>query len=144
MEYKTSDDASSIAKFNYPKGILSVEELKKLPLGELLLYPPILELERISYKMKLPPIVCKDGTKLSVQASKYHYCEPRDDTGPYVSAEVGFPSVAPPESWNGYCEDLSSPTQTVYANVPVDTIAFFIGAHGGIDYKKSFGKDVVI
>jgi hypothetical protein len=33
---------------------------------------------------------CKDGATLSIQASKSHYCTPRDNKGPYSSIEVGF------------------------------------------------------
>jgi hypothetical protein len=50
-----------------------------------------------------PRIVCKDGTSLSVQASRTHYCKPRyDDCIPYFSVEVGFPSIRPPEEWREY------------------------------------------
>ena len=42
---------------------------------------------------QIPEIVCKDGTTLSVQASEFHYCTPRDNKGPYTHVEIGFPST---------------------------------------------------
>ena len=39
-------------------------------------------------KPQCKPIVCKDGFRMSVQASAGHYCSPKNDTGPYVSVEV--------------------------------------------------------
>ena len=37
-------------------------------------------------------VKCADGFSMSVQAGKGSYCSPRDDSGPYDSVEVGFPS----------------------------------------------------
>ena len=76
-------------------------------------------------------IVCKDGADLSVQASRTHYCNPRDNDGPYTHVEVGFPSVAPPESWREYAEEWERPTDTVYGYVPVELVQAFIDLHGG-------------
>ena len=77
-------------------------------------------------------VVCADGVSLSVQASEFHYCSPRDNAGPFVEVEVGFPSVKPPRSWKAYCEDWKRPTGTVYGYVPVALVARFIKAHGGV------------
>jgi hypothetical protein len=74
-------------------------------------------------------IICQDGTELSVQASRYHYCTPRTDSGPYTHLEVGFPSVDPPETWATYA-DGEYPAD-VYGYVPVALIQTFISAHGG-------------
>jgi hypothetical protein len=48
--------------------------------------------QRFMEEMKpiLKPIKCRDGSTLSVQASRYHYSKPRDDKGPYTHVEVGF------------------------------------------------------
>ena len=35
-------------------------------------------------------IICGDGTVLSVQASEYSYCHPRNNTGPWTRVEVMF------------------------------------------------------
>lgn len=76
-------------------------------------------------------IRCADGTTLSVQASRFHYCAPRDDIGPWSKVEVGFPSVKPPRTWKQYAETWSDPTGTVYAWVPVEVVRRFIKQHGG-------------
>ena len=79
-----------------------------------------------------PEIECADGVTLSVQASAFHYCTPRNDIGPWTEFEVGFPSVCPPDSWKEYCEDWGRPTDTVYGRVPQELIWEFIELHGGI------------
>ncbi len=38
-------------------------------------------------------VVCADGFSMSVQASETTYCNPRDNMGPYIEAEIGFPSA---------------------------------------------------
>ena len=43
-------------------------------------------------KKKYDLIKCADGFTMSVQASRGNYCSPRNDSGPYDSVEVGFPS----------------------------------------------------
>lgn len=77
-----------------------------------------------------PPVRCKDGTTLSVQASKGHYCTPKSDVGPYESKEVAYledkdgKAIEAPEDW-GMGSD------GVYGWVPCDKIEAFIAAHGG-------------
>lgn len=89
-------------------------------------------------------VQCMDGTTISVQASSSHYCTPRNNVGPYSHVEVGYPSVAPPDSWREYCENWDAPTNTVYADVPKELVWEYITAHGGAkslldtdDLKKS-------
>ena len=83
----------------------------------------------------IPQVVCADGTKLSVQASDGHYCEPRSNKGPYWSVEVGFPSVAI-ETFMDYIEDSESdPTDSVYGWVPIYVVAQAILDHGGFAQK---------
>ncbi len=81
--------------------------------------------------VRLPLVRCADGFTMSVQASERNYCEPRDNFGPYLSCEVGFPS-----SYDfylrEYAENPSDPTQTVYGWVPAHVIRMCIDAHGGI------------
>lgn len=76
-------------------------------------------------------ILCNDGTVLSVQASRYHYCSPSNNVGPYVELEVGYPTHKPPSTWREFCEDWRRPTRTVYAYVPVELVRAFILSHGG-------------
>ena len=50
-----------------------------------------------------PRIFCKDGVSLSVQASEFMYCSPRQNFMPnYFSVEVGYPSIVPPAEWEEY------------------------------------------
>jgi hypothetical protein len=87
-------------------------------------------------KCLAPQIICKDGTKLSVQASNGHYCSPREDyPGYYNSVEVGFPSVAPPDSWESYFDgdwETGDRTDSVYGYIPIELVIEFIIEHGGI------------
>lgn len=80
---------------------------------------------------RVVPITCKDGFGMSVQASEFHYCTPRENTGPYVNFEVGYPSE-PEELIIKYAEDPKDPTGTVYGWVPVEVIDQVIAKHGGI------------
>jgi hypothetical protein len=40
-------------------------------------------------------ITCEDGFSVSVQANEGAYCYPRNDSGPYMEVELGFP-----HNWN--------------------------------------------
>lgn len=87
-------------------------------------------------------LVCKDGTTLSVQASIFHYCIPRDNVGPYTCVEVGYivdkeeNTITPPETWREYSSDNEFPTD-VYGYVPLTLVIEFIILHGGIDPSMS-------
>jgi hypothetical protein len=83
-------------------------------------------------KQPNPQIMCKDGTQVSVQASQFHYCIPRNDTGPYTKVEVGFPTVAPTQRLKDFAEDAEYLTETVYGYVPLDVVQEFLDEHGGI------------
>ena len=78
-------------------------------------------------------VECVDGFKMSVQASEYHYCEPRETIGGeyYTAVEIGFPSQEEPLLMP-YAESPEEPTQTVYGWVPVETVNEVIKKHGGI------------
>lgn len=121
--------------------ILPIEEFKKLPLAKMLTELPVIPIgsgSNLSIKVKMPQIICADGTTLSVQASEHMYCSPRDNKGPYRSVEVGFPSAKPPEIWRQYAEDPDCPIAAVYAYVPIELVSFFIARHGGIDIERTF------
>jgi len=79
----------------------------------------------------VPAITCADGFTVSVQASRGHYCSPRDDFGPYSSFELGFPSE-PDHLIMEYAENPSEPTGTIYGWVPVDVVEQLIENHGGV------------
>ena len=79
----------------------------------------------------LPAITCADGFTMSVQASREHYCRPRNNEGPWVAVEVGLLSER--------CEALmpyidgsdNEPTEAVYNCVPLEVVAAVIEQHGG-------------
>ena len=77
-------------------------------------------------------VVCADGFSMSVQASEFSYCSPRENNATkYNEVEVGFPST--PESLlTEFAEDPSNPTGTVYGWVPAQTVTNVIAKHGGI------------
>ena len=68
---------------------------------------------------------------MSVQASKRNYSEPRNDTGPYTSVEIGFPSKKEPLLLE-FAEDPDNPTGTVYGWVPSEIVWDVILKHGGV------------
>jgi hypothetical protein len=77
-------------------------------------------------------ITCKDGFSMSVQASEYNYCSPRQDGAKrYHAVEVGFPS-AKESLLIEYAENASTPKDTVYAYVPAAVVSLIIAKHGGI------------
>ena len=80
---------------------------------------------------KLNPIVkCADGSEFSIQASKHHYCEPRNDEGPYLSVEIYIKSPIP---WEFSSEMYKYHDGAgVYAYVPMNLIRDLIKHHGGI------------
>ena len=82
-----------------------------------------------------PRTICSDGTSLSIQASRTHYCTPREDEGPYLALEMKFildandDQLTPPESWADYTDGPAFPND-VYGYVPVELIESFIADHG--------------
>lgn len=76
---------------------------------------------------------CADGFEVSIQASRAHYCQPRDDDGPYWEVELGFPTQRPTDEIMEFAEDESQPTRTVYGYVPIEMVDELIAVHGGID-----------
>jgi len=78
-----------------------------------------------------PKMRLADGFTMSVQASDGHYCNPRNDIGPYRSVEIGYPSEAE-QLIIEYAESPEYPTDTVYGYVPVEIADAVIEKHGGI------------
>lgn len=85
----------------------------------------------------VPQIECADGLKMSVQASAFHYCAPRESRGPWYLVEVGFPTRPVPQIAD-YAEEPDRPTDTVYGYVPLEKVAAAIVAAGG--FAKSEGR----
>lgn len=78
-------------------------------------------------------IECEDGFSLSVQASRFNYCTPRENLadGNYTSVEVGFPNAEEPEL-NAFIEGKGNPCKAIYPYVPIEVIDKIIKKHGGI------------
>lgn len=89
------------------------------------------EMSRYDMIAHAPVLVCSDGFQMSVQASRTHYCAPRDNQGPWCAVEIGFPS-ARDEKLMPFAEDPEKPTETVYSYVPIDVVAAVVEAHGGM------------
>ena len=66
-------------------------------------------------------VLCKDGFSMSVQAGERHYSSPRNNTGPWESVEIGFPSQKESLILE-YAEEPNTPTETVYGWVPTQTV----------------------
>jgi hypothetical protein len=79
-----------------------------------------------------PLLTCKDGFTMSVQASRTHYCEPKqDDLKEYTHVEIG--RISKTESLLlMYAENGEYPTETIYAFVPVEEVEEIIKKHGGL------------
>ena len=78
----------------------------------------------LAYKVPVDLVKCADGTTLSVQASEYHYCTPRNNKGPYKKVEVWCVSSEVTEF--EYSEENPS------AYVPIEDVVRFIDNHGGM------------
>jgi hypothetical protein len=77
-----------------------------------------------------------DGGWLSIQASRYHYCEPRlDSLRRYRSVEIGGAGVLDgPEEPARLLEEFRQKhgNSLVYARVPIDVAESYVKARGGI------------
>jgi hypothetical protein len=82
---------------------------------------------RDSTIFQCPPVTCKDGLSMSIQASVHHYCTPRNNIGPWTHVEVGFPTKHVKE-FEKYGDDAYS---SVYCFVPIELVAKVIKKHGG-------------
>lgn len=76
-------------------------------------------------------VECADGFTMSVQASGFHYSSPRENTGPYIKVEVGFPSEKP-KFFAEFAEQDEDYIDTVYGYVPVELVEQEIEFHGGL------------
>ena len=83
-------------------------------------------------------IRCNDGFKMSVQASREHFCSPRNDAGPHDGVEVEYPS-----EWEDLllpCTDnntdrtpvICGTAPTLCVNVPPNVMSVVIRKHAGL------------
>lgn len=81
-----------------------------------------------------PPIHLKGGLVVSIQASEWHYCTPKNKEGPYVSFEVML--MEDNSKFKGReilgDQDMGDP----YGWVTQSRLDKFIKANGGIDEVK--------
>ena len=82
--------------------------------------------------MLVDRIKCKDGFTMSVQASKYHYCLPREDDVNYTNVEIGFPTKIE-NLIVEYAEDEYNLLNTVYGYVPIEIVEAVVLKHGGVE-----------
>ena len=69
---------------------------------------------------------------MSVQASRFNYCEPRiDGAHKYTKVEVGFPSDYESLLFS-YAENEEDCTGTVYGYVPAQVVVDVCAKHGGV------------
>lgn len=118
----TSDDVEK--KFNFNDYML-----KHRPFDRYKEYPKL-----------IPRIYCADGFHMSVQASRFAYCSPRESTDYYYKVEVGFPSEKCDELTE-YAENPEEPTQTVYGWVPVEVVEALVEKHGGLKENQNEQND---
>lgn len=76
-------------------------------------------------------IECADGTKMSVQTGRCHYCMPRDDQGPWYKVEVMCDSA--PKTWREWQDGDGS---NVYGYVPIHRVVSLINRRGGTTLEK--------
>lgn len=92
----------------------------------------IKEIGGYEYLELAPRVQCVDGFNMSVQASRLHYCTPRDnDASRYEAVEIGYPNMLEADILE-YAKNPDSPTETVYGYVPVEIVDAVIIKHGGI------------
>lgn len=90
----------------------------------------------IAYQEIRPRVTCKDGYEISIQASRLHYCNPRENfLEEYESVELGYPNRYD-ELIDEYAEDFDDDgkacTNTVFGFVPIEIVEKLIEKHGGI------------
>ena len=79
-------------------------------------------------------IECNDGFSISIQASGFHYSNPREDlvdANQYSHFELGFPSEEE-EMIAMFAEDKECLTDTVYPYVEASLIQDMLDKHGGV------------
>mgnify|MGYP001348805479 FL=1 len=92
-----------------------------------------------------PYVVCKDGFKVSIQASEFHYSDPKDDvdSGEYYNVELGYPSEIMSYEISQYAECAENEEdllETIYAYVPIDLVEKELQRHGGIDWNETLDR----
>lgn len=82
----------------------------------------------------IPRILCQDGFSFSAQASKYHYCQPRQVMSygsQYRAWEVAYPSAGEP-LFAIFAEDSADYPNCVCPYTPTNVVDAVIEKHGGL------------
>jgi hypothetical protein len=95
--------------------------------------------------MQLGHLKLADGEVISVQASSFHYCMPREDFAPaYTHVEVASFGKAIPELAE-YAEGLADPGDPdavwVYPYTPAEKVEGLISVRGGL--AENLGKRIL-
>ena len=95
------------------------------------------------YSLVIPPFICDDGTQISIQASRFHYCDKKQDANDgkaytmiEASTYITFEISMHPQKVR--TEDLSKIYKNcmkdcVIGHVPIDLIVAEINAHQDIN-----------
>jgi len=89
-------------------------------------------------KPLIPPLFTLDKTPFCIQASRCHFCIPRNDRGPYTHVEIELLKKDANPEWEEYIlKNLYNYQTITYAYVPLPSVQDFIVGHGGLDMMKS-------
>lgn len=87
-----------------------------------------------SRPMVISRLYCMDGESVSIQASEYMYCTPRENYPGWDKVEAGYPSCIPPLTWKEFSEQWD-------INLHDRIQRFFHGAKFAIDADVKYGKE---
>lgn len=92
-----------------------------------------------SHVFAIPHIVCKDGFDISIQISRYCYCESENGHRQFglnwISAEFGYTSQNE-ELLFSYSDNSRDTTESVGC-VPIEVLQEVIDKHQGIDFART-------
>lgn len=101
------------------------------------------KLDRYALYAFRPDLYCKDGYRMSIQASMFHLCEPRENRlEDYTSFEVTgladhLSELEPYEQEQRHDRLIFRNENRVYGYVPRELVEKIIAEHGGIDKEKT-------
>lgn len=90
--------------------------------------------ERAAQIKTVRPLQAADGTVMSVQASDFHCCWPRDRAGPYQTVEIAVDQEVPAFSEYLQIDPFFSGKArfNLYQDVPVEIVVAEINQRGGL------------
>ena len=130
----TMQSIGDVIALAYREGTDKISEATKKEIEEIIGYPFeqfIRETKSQSFGEKRPPVICRDGTEYSIQASSFHSCSPQED-GLEFYDEFEIYSLS--DNWDGL-EDFMN-YDGVAGNVPLEFVEKLLKTHGGLDFEK--------